>query len=546
MRSQTRRPPGRPRRTLPVAAFAAAVSLLVTSCGGAGQAAPRAGGDATEAPRESLARFYTQELIWRSCAPGDWGGSTPAPSAEAGGFECAKLTVPLDYADPSGPTIEVALNRLPATDESRRIGALFTNPGGPGGSGIDFAFDAKGFFTERVRERYDIVGMDPRGIGESSPVECLLGDPFFKADDAGHTERRAELFAAGCAKKSGKVLPHVGTDNTARDLDVARAALHQDKLHYYGISYGTLLGQFYAQQFPKKTGRMVLDSVVDPTHWPGDATSDANGYENGLTVMVQTCVDGGRCPMGDTRAAVMAKLDDLLAKLDKKELPAGDGPDVSKFEVLSLLQGATYNEGAWPQVYKALAAAFKGDGKGFRAAVYGPEDDAEDGAEGAAGGKSEEFALSGSYEAVACLHLAAEDRTTAAAREAGQEARKVAPHFSEGVEAQRMACADWPAPSLPAADRAVRARGTPPILLVNNTYDGATSVAWARGVHGQLEDSMLATNTSGGHGFYPMGDCTHKVVDDFLLNRTRPEPGKVCHDRNKALIPSPTPTPKAR
>jgi pimeloyl-ACP methyl ester carboxylesterase len=334
-----------------------------------------------------------------------------------------------------------------------------------------------------------------------------------------------------CQERSGKIIPFVGTDSTARDLDIARAAVGDAKMHYMGISYGTVLGQFYADLFPKQVDRMVLDSVANPTGWPGDPTAQAVGFENAFGVIVQTCIDEGGCPLGGSRNAVMTKFGDLIDRMKQKPLPAGkDVPPVSDEELMGMLAQATYTEAAWPAVEQALAAAFKGDGAPARALS---EATAEP--DGSKDGSDPE--VSGSFQAILCPHMPAEERTEAAAKQAGREAVKVAPHFGDHVESQWLTCANWPVPSLPQAGRALRAEGTPTILVVANTNDGATPIAWARGVKGQLANAVLVTNDSGGHGFYPMGKCTHQVVDDYLISVAIPAGATTCHDRNPALTP---------
>jgi pimeloyl-ACP methyl ester carboxylesterase len=499
---------------------------------------------------DGLRRFYDQKPEWSPCAAGS-SGDAESPEDPKAGFECTKIKVPLDYSKPDGETIELAVNRLPAADRAKRIGSLLTNPGGPGGSGLDFAYEARDFFTQRIRDRYDVVGMDPRGVGESSPVVCEITKRMADvAERSKDPEAASKLFVDGCESTSGKLLDEVGTDNTARDLDVVRGVLGDPKLNYMGISYGTVLGQFYADMFPSHVGRMVLDSVANPNGWPADPTAQAQGFETGFQVLVQTCVARPDCPMGTTRREVMDKFGDLIDRLKKSPEPAkGDIPPVTADETLGVLSQASYSEATWPSVEQALALAFKGDGTGIRAMSGAGSGSGSAGTESAGsespGGEADESVeADGSFQAIMCRHIPPDERTPQAAEEGGKEAITVAPFFGEFVRSTLMNCANWPAPSLPNAGRAIRADGAPTILLVANTNDAATPVAWARGVNGQLADSVLVTNTSGGHGFYPMGACTHEVVDDFLLEDRIPGV-RTCHDRNPALVPSPTaePTP---
>jgi pimeloyl-ACP methyl ester carboxylesterase len=314
-------------------------------------------------------------------------------------------------------------------------------------------------------------------------------------------------------------------------MDIARAAVGQAKLDYYGASYGTLLGLVYAQMWPHNVGRMVLDSVYSPTA-PDDLATQALGFETTFQDMVQTCVDRGNCPMGSSRAAIMAKFDKLLDQLNSAPLPTGPGsPPLDANQLVNGLVQSLYQEAQWPSIEASLAALF--DGKSAAAPNGTQAGQAAGMASGA--GKSDE--VSGSFQAIDCLTMPQDQRTVAAAQQGGQEARTVAPHFGSYVEQEWLNCVKWPVPSPANAGRAVSANGSPTILLVNNTYDPATPVTWARDVHGQLANSVLVTNVGGGHVFYPMGSCTHKVVDDFLVAGSKPAPGTACHNRNPGVAP---------
>ncbi|WP_106397296.1 alpha/beta hydrolase [Actinocorallia populi] len=460
---------------------------------------------------DPVSGFYAQKPLWTSCEV------DPR-------FSCATLEAPLDYTRPGGETIRISLNMLPASDPSRRLGALVTNPGGPGSSGLEFVFGAHAYFSAVLRAHYDIIGMDPRGVGASTPVVCRSSDPRRTAEmeQAEDSSEYAALFARSCADASGALLSNVRTPSVARDLDLVRAALGQDRLHYYGASYGTLLGRFYAHLFPARTGRMALDSVVDPTGWPGDATAQAVGFETAFRVMVGHCARRPGCPLGADPPGALARVERLVSRADASPLEAGASGPVTGRDVLRVIQTATYREETWPQVTAALAAALRGDGGPLRTLAAWPS------------GSGRE-ALSGGYQAVVCPHLRPEERTAEAAHAAGRAALRAAPLFGRRVEAQRQACARWPVASLPEAGLAVRTDGAPPPLLVHNRHDAATPVHWARSAHGQLPGSALVLNDSGGHGFYPMGECTRGIVDRFLTEGAMPAPGTFCEDRAPAL-----------
>ncbi len=236
------------------AAAAAVLAVLVSGCTGGTVAA-------ASAPQPStLAGYYAQRLDWQPCE---------------GGFECAQLVVPFDYARPDGRRFTLPVIKRPAADPSRRIGELVINPGGPGASGVQYALSARSEFPAALLARFDIVGFDPRGVGGSQPaLNCMTGpqlDKFFATDDEPSTAAQlasliaqSKLFAADCQANSAGLLPYVGSQNAARDMDVLRAALGESKLTYLGKSYGTYLGAWYAQLFPRRVRALVLDGAVDP------------------------------------------------------------------------------------------------------------------------------------------------------------------------------------------------------------------------------------------------------------------------------------------
>ncbi|MGH3236619.1 MAG: alpha/beta fold hydrolase, partial [Streptosporangiaceae bacterium] len=242
------------RRRAGWTAVAAALALLAAGCSGAA-----AGPKPASAP-STLAGYYAQRLDWRPCD---------------NGFECARLLVPFDYARPGGRQFSLPVIKLPAAEPSRRIGALVVNPGGPGGSGVQYARGARGEFPSAVLARFDIVGFDPRGVAASEPaLTCMTGpqlDTYLATDDMpanaaqlAEIVAQSKLYAARCAQNSAALLPYVGTQNAARDMDVLRAALGESRLSYLGKSYGTYLGAWYAQLFPHRVRALVLDGAVDP------------------------------------------------------------------------------------------------------------------------------------------------------------------------------------------------------------------------------------------------------------------------------------------
>ncbi|MGH3600070.1 MAG: alpha/beta fold hydrolase, partial [Pseudonocardiaceae bacterium] len=275
-----------------------------------------------------LERFYNQTPAWSSCE---------------GHFECMSLTVPLDYANPAGNTIQLAVIRTRATDSEHRIGSLITNPGGPGGSGVEVIKhsypDRPGHpshFGLQLRARFDIVSFDPRGVGRSAPITCLTDtqlDHYTALDPAPGTPAEVDAvvagvktFDAGCQAHSAPLLPHVGTPNTARDMDILRAVLGDPKLFYLGSSYGTYLGAVYAELFPSHLARAVLDGALPPTLTSSQITQGhAGGAQEALTGFIADCVTHPDCPLGRDADGATAMLADLFAATRAHPLPTGTG-----------------------------------------------------------------------------------------------------------------------------------------------------------------------------------------------------------------------------
>ncbi|MGW9431201.1 alpha/beta fold hydrolase, partial [Streptomyces decoyicus] len=253
-----------------------------------------------------LTSFYQQTLAWEPCGKDLQNGAQSGGAGQPAGFrkrlECARLEVPRDYGDPGRSTMQVQLIRLKATGPGKRLGSLVLNPGGPGASGVNYLIDSGSAFA-RLGQRYDIVSFDPRGTGHTEPVSCgskLAPPPGTGADSLAAKEKRIN---EACGRYSGGLLKWVGTPDVARDMDVLRAAVRDDKLNYLGFSYGTKLGAVYAHEFPRKVGRMVLDSVEDPTKnaWQ-TALSQARGFQRALDEFSAGCVRAAGCPLGTDKS----------------------------------------------------------------------------------------------------------------------------------------------------------------------------------------------------------------------------------------------------
>ncbi|HET8615815.1 MAG TPA: alpha/beta hydrolase [Actinomycetales bacterium] len=499
-----------------------AVSALAgCSFGGSGSSGASAPPSASASPAPvppDLGAFYDQKLTWAGCG---------------GDFQCSHLTVPVDYAEPAGATLRLAIIRLRASDQRDRIGSLVINPGGPGGSGIDYARAARAVISERVREHYDVVGFDPRGVGESDPVQCLTdaqtdtlvaSDPT--PDDKAEVDTTVELFkglAAGCEKRTGALLAHVGTKDAARDMDVLRAALGDPRLFYLGKSYGTFLGAVYAQEFPKNVGRMVLDGAIDPA-LSGEQVDlgQAKGFEQATRAFVADCVKGRDCPLGSDLDRGMERLRQLLHRLDSSPLPTND-PSRPLTEGLGSLgiAVAMYDEGYWPTLRAALAQALGGDGSALLqlSDVY-----TDRGSDGRYASNQNTVIY-----AVNCLDRPYRgDDPVAEAERNVTTFSKAAPTWGAFLAWSELPCAYWPVkPST--TPEPIHAEGSGPIVVVGTTRDPATPYAWAQGLAKELANGHLLTYSGDGHTAYRRGSrCIDKAVDAYLLRGDVPKDGTRC------------------
>jgi pimeloyl-ACP methyl ester carboxylesterase len=469
-------------------------------------------------PPVTLAGYYAQKLRWQACVKG---------------FECARLLVPFDYRRPAWRRFSLPVIRLAATDPARRIGSLVVNPGGPGGSGINYALQATSVVSAAVRARFDVVGFDPRGVGGSEPaVHCLTGpqlDKYFETNDTPANPAQlsavvaeSKLFASGCEHESRALLPYVGTPNAARDMDVLRAALGDSKLTYLGKSYGTYLGAWYAQLFPSHVRALVLDGAVDPAASSFSMNIvQGEGFQVALRSFAADCMARTDCPLGHGTgiAAGIARLQALITRADTHPLLSslGDGRPANGSLLLGGVVAALYSKTYWSALRSGLQAAFDGDGTILVAlgdSLY----------ERSPGGKYTN--LADANMAVDCLDRPW-PRGLAAWSAAAATAARAAPQFGESIMWGSLPCAYWPVPS-PAQPR-IRAAGAPPILVVGNKRDPATPYRWAVALAGDLASGVLLGWNGDGHTAYMMGSsCVDGIVNRYLLGLAVPRGGTLC------------------
>ncbi|MEU2249999.1 alpha/beta hydrolase [Streptomyces sp. NPDC019224] len=507
----------------------AAAALLLTGVlagcedGKDDQPGKRADGGAASSPASPSAAgglpatLTSQRLDWSPCEAPEGGGT---PGSE---WRCATVEVPLDYAKPRGDTIGIALIRKQATDKGKRLGSMLFDFGGPGGSGVSILPRAGGGYPT-LNTRYDLVGFDPRGVARSAGVRCrddkaqekayqdVDMTPDTAAEEAAFMKDGAG-FGAGCARLSGKVLPYVGTTNAARDMDLIRQVLGDEKLTYFGMSYGTELGGTYAHLFPENVGRTVFDAVVDPTaDTTGHARNQATGFQRALDNYFK---DRGQDPEAGTR-----RITALLKRIDGKPLPTGTDRELNESLAITGIVLPLYSKDSWPALTRALDEAENGSGAMLLqlADSYNGRDDS-----------GHYDTQNHSQRAISCADGKARP-TAAEAKALLPEFEKLSPVFGPFLAWDTAGwCSGWPVEGEHDTPEA-SAPGAGPILVVGTTGDPATPYEGARRMADELGEGVgvLLSNKGEGHGAYGVSSCVTSTVDAYFLDGTVPEDGKTC------------------
>lgn len=482
-----------------------------TEAGGSCATQPEVGADVAS----ELRPFYEQELDWADCG---------------NGMETATVTAPLDWNDPSAGEIELELVRQPATGGDS-LGSLLINPGGPGASGYDFVAESVDFaVSEQLQERYDIIGFDPRGVGRSTPVKCLdtAGMDDFLYDlpqhPRGTPEWEEELvaenqrFADACEQNSGGILEFITTDQAARDMDLIRGVLGDEKLTYLGYSYGTFLGATYAKLFPDRVGRLVLDGAIDPSVSGTDVgITQGIGFERALRTYMQSCLDGEGCPFDGTVDQAMGDLSALLAAVDRSPLPAPDDRQLGADTLVTAIVAALYAPENWTYLTQALSEALQGDPTTafMLADFYNGRENGE-----YADNSSEAFQAYNCMDYPVAQSQEAEDAASALLE---KEAPTIAPYWEgPGV------CEVWPHEPTGVREK-IAASGAAPIVVIGTTGDPATPYDWAVSLADQLSSGVLVTYEGEGHTAYNgQSDCVDQAVDAYFLEGTVPQDGLRC------------------
>lgn len=511
-----------PRPLITVTAAALAALLLAACVPERAQITPSDDAVPTAIPSTDASSgldVYEQDVTWSTC----------------GVLECATIQVPVDWTDPAGPTTSLALNRSAATDPSGRLGSLLINPGGPGGSGLDLTEYFVSSAGEDLLAAYDVIGFDPRGVGESSPLRCgdadvideyYLQDLILDTDEAIADARQATVdFAAGCRELSGPLIENVDTTSAARDMDLIRALVGDDQLHYLGFSYGTQLGATYAALYPENVGRMVLDGAVDFL-LPGDqvAVEQAEGFERSLRNFAEWCLASAQdCPLTVSVDQGVAQIKEVALHARDEGYRNADGDEVNGTELVYGIVVTLYDEGSWPYLAAALQeVADRGTADIFfqLANFYLDKDSA-----------SGEY-LSNStwaFTAIGCLDGPADEPyTVASLADFAAQVEEASPTFGWWFAAS-LGCDGWswqakePVTSLDATADAA------PILVVGTTNDPATPYSWAESLTARLGDATLLTYDGEGHTAYGRSNqCIIDAVDGYLVDGVMPVSGTTC------------------
>lgn len=463
----------------------------------------------------ALHPYYGQRLVWKDCG---------------GGFRCTTAVAPLDWSAPGSGRVRLALTERSAS--GHRIGTLFMNPGGPGVSAVAFLKgNAKGFFDQSLLDAYDIVAWDPRGVGESTAVDCygtkgldsvLFLDPDLPEGSStlrSRVDRTYRAFGRACAENTpAGLLAHVDTISTVDDLDMLRAAVGERKLDYFGFSYGTFIGAEYADRYPTHVGRMALDGAVDPSinSFEQDL-ANTKAFGAALQSYLAQCVRQASCPfrglsVGEATDAIAR----LLVQLRQSPLRAADGRLVNSSYLRTAIDAALYDKGSWPYLTRALTEIFRGTTTTTLLLADSYVD---------RGPKGYTDNLFEAIYAVDCLDRPVETDPAVLARQGRQldaaDPLRAADNTNDLGDA---ACANWPVKPTGKPHR-VSAPGSPPILVLGTTGDPATPYAWAQSLARQLPQGVLLTLRGEGHTAYRNHvGCIDRRVDAYFVRGTVPAP----------------------
>lgn len=518
------------RRPLSLIAALGAAVLLLGACSAPAPAepsvstppastnSPSAGASASALPEpgsvpEGLEKFYAQELKWSSCG---------------GVLQCAELSVPMDYSKPEGPSISISMNKRPA---KKAQGSLLLNPGGPGASGLELVKESASAMLGRDLQRnFDIVGFDPRGVGDSTPVKCETAAEqdasrqvaVDTSTDAGLAEARklAAEFAAQCAERTGDSLGFIDTQSAARDMDVMRAVLGDKQLNYLGFSYGTSLGAHYAQLFPQNVGRLVLDGAIDPSLSNDEITlGQAVGFEGEVRAFMQNCLDTGDCPFSGTLDEGLNQLRELLGQVEKTPMVASDGRKVPIIDFVNGFILPLYDDAMWPILSSALSEVIAGDVDTIQFF--------SDASAGRQNNGTYKGNTPAAFVSINCLDYPM-DADLGVMRANATELLNASPTLGKYLAYGAVSCENWKFPPT-GKPGIITASGAAPIVVIGTTGDPATPYEWSEALAKQLESASLVTFEGHGHTAYGRSnECISNAVESYFLDGKVPSDGLTC------------------
>jgi pimeloyl-ACP methyl ester carboxylesterase len=499
------------------------------------------------------------ELTWRGCG-------RHAPE----GLRCAKVQVPLDYDRPQGATTTLALAKLPAADRSARIGSLFVNPGGPGGEARGFVPFAADLIGPVARSRFDVIGIDPRGIGLSTPVHCTLVDPEFPpfAFPFNRNQVRTQLrygaaLRKGCADSGNAILDHMSTADTARDMELIRQAVGDPQLSYYGISYGSYLGATYAAMFPDNVRALIVDGVLDPVAWStgrGDSGSklpfstrigSGLGAAETLSAALTRCNEVGRqrCALAPNAHAKWNRIDDRL----RRGPAMVDGRRLRYSDLVSYTLSAMYSAGSYKILMRDLAGLHRDlfntqSPKGGKSTVDSLRELAERAQADrpgpwspspgpAAAASADRIPVQPGFEGVACSDTVNPTDPRAWTKAAVFDDKRGAGGFGRLWTWISSVCADWPGSDADAFRGPWDVDTSTPVLIVGNSHDPATPVTGAVALHEVMDTSRLVTLRAWGHGALGASKCVTRIFNRYLANQVLPASDVSCQP-NRPLYPA--------
>jgi len=485
------------------------LALTITACGNSSSST-----DTTTPSLDNATAFVVNPIEWNTCE-----------SSTSTEVECGNIEVPFDYSDPDKGSFVLYVKKHNAANPADRIGSMLVNPGGPGFGGSSLADDAEYYFSQDLIDRFDIIAWDPRGTGESTPaVDCVdTFDEYFGLDSPPETpeEKQAlidasQAFNDKCAENSGTILPFISTRASAQDINSLRLALGEEKVSFFGFSYGSELGTTWSTMFPETVRAIVVDGAVDPNASSiQEGMNQAKGFEGQLATFLKQCSERTTCEFhnnGDAEAA----FDKLVLDIDAKPLEVSkDRTPVTQGVLFTAVAQAMYSDYYWPQLSEALSAAQNGDGKGILQ-LY--DDYYQRKADGTYGNELEAFL------AISCL----DDPGATSTKEVDSHIEDfiaAAPRLG-GNFAYGYSCALWPVEQ--ASKVSITGKGAGPIVVVGTTGDPATPLESTRKMAQGLEQGILIVVDANQHTGYGANNCVVKAVDDYLIKLTVPAKDLTC------------------